>query len=155
MVGLFAGLFEVFEARMVCGVFDGYGLYLFGDEAGEAFVEREAEGADAAWVEAEGRGEDEVRAIGLEQVGGADVGFEARRDEGDDVHESVGGFAALLGEVGDFFERQDVTGVKFFVGLAHRHGLTFRCGPEDGVSTPVPACNEQMQRKWDLKELKL
>ncbi len=126
VVGLFAGLLEVFEARMVCRVFDSDGLYLFGDESGESLIEREAECADAPWVETQGRSEDQVRTIWFEQVGRADVCLEARRDEGDYVHEGVDRFAALFSEVGEFFEGQNVAGVKFFVRLAHRHGLTFR-----------------------------
>jgi hypothetical protein len=52
MICLFAGLFEVFEARVIGCVLDGYGSYLFGDQACEALVESEAQRADAAWMEA-------------------------------------------------------------------------------------------------------
>ena len=69
MICLFAGFFEVLEARVIGCVLDGYGSYLFGDQAGEAFVESEAQRADAAWMEAEGRGQDEVGAVGFEEVG--------------------------------------------------------------------------------------
>ena len=70
-------------------------------------------------MEAEGRGKDQVGSIGLEQIGRADVGFEACRDERDDVHEGVGGLAALFGEVGDLFQSQHVVRIKCIKGLGH------------------------------------
>jgi len=144
MICLFARFFEVLEAWVIGCVLDSYGSYLFGDQTGETFTESEAQRADAAWMEAEGRGQDEVRAIGFEQIGRADVGLEACRNEGDDVHEGVGGLATLFGEIGDLFQGQDVTGVKFFVERSHWRGLTFRSASET-VQTVVPACRNRMQ----------
>ena len=65
-------------------------------------------------VEAEGGGEDEIGAIGLKQIGGADVGVKAGGDERDHVHQGVGGLAALFGKAGDFFEGQNQVGVHRF-----------------------------------------
>ena len=76
-------------------------------------------------MEAEGRGQDQVGSIRLEQIGGTDIGPEPGGDQGDDVHEGVGGFASLFGEARDFFHGQDVTGISFFVGLGHRDPLAF------------------------------
>ena len=130
MVHLFAGLLEVLEAGMVADILDGDGQHLLGDQAGEALADGHAQGADAARMQAEGGGQDQVRAIRLQQIGGADVGAEARGDQGDDVHEGVGRLAALLGEVGDLFHGQDMTGISLFVGLGHRDTLAFRFGSE-------------------------
>ena len=108
MVLLFARLLEVLEARMRGGVVDGDGDNAFGDQAGEAFVQRHAQRADAARAEAEGGGENQVGAIGLEQVGGADVGAEARGDQRDDVHQRVGGVASIAREGSNLFQGQYV-----------------------------------------------
>ena len=83
------------------------GRTCFGDQAGEALVEGHAQGADAAGMEAERGGEHEVGAIGLEQIGGADVGAETRGDQRDHVHERVGGLAAILREVRDLIQGQE------------------------------------------------
>ena len=64
--------------------------------------------ADAAWAQAEGGGKNQVGAVGLEKVSGADVGLEALGDEGDDVHQRFGGFAFLAREIADFVEGQDI-----------------------------------------------
>src|SRR5580698_437463 len=130
MIGLFAGFFEVFESRMIGCILDSYGFYLFGDQACEALVESEAQRADAAWMEAKSCGQDEVGTVGFEEIGRTDVGLEACRNEGDNVHEGVGGLATLFGEVGDLFQGQDVTGVKFFVERSHWRVLTFRSASE-------------------------
>ena len=124
-------------------VLDGDRQYLLRDQAGEALVERHAQGADAAGVEAEGRGQHQVRSIRLQQIGGADIGPEARGDQSDHVHEGVGGLATLLGEVGDFFHGQDMTGVSFFVGLGHRDTLAFRYVSNATVPGPVKMTCDQ------------
>ena len=87
---LFAGFLEVLEARMIRRVVDGNGHDLLGDQAGEPFVQRHAQRADAARMQAERGGQHEVGAVGLQQVGGADVGAEARGDQRHDVHQRVG-----------------------------------------------------------------
>jgi hypothetical protein len=95
VVLLFAGLLEVLEARMLLDVVDGDRQHLLGDQAGEALVDGHAQRADAARMQAEGGGEDKVAAVGLQQVGGADVGAEAHGDQGDNIHQGVGGLAAF------------------------------------------------------------
>jgi hypothetical protein len=54
---------------MLPGVIDGHGQYLFRDQAYEAFMERHAQCTDTSWVEAKGGSQDEVRSIGLKQIG--------------------------------------------------------------------------------------
>ena len=102
VVDLFAGFDEVLETGMIFDLFDGDGQNLFGDQAGQAFVERHAQGADTSWVQTQGRSQDQVRSIRLQQIGGADVGSEPGCDQCDDIHEGVGRLAAFFGEVCDF-----------------------------------------------------
>ena len=90
VVHLFPGFLEVLEAGVVAGVYDGDGHYLFCHHAGKAFAERHAQGANASGVQAYGGGQDQVRAIGLQQIGGAHIGREPGGDQGDQVHEGVG-----------------------------------------------------------------
>ena len=80
VVQFFTGLLEVLEAGVVGDVGDGDGQDLFGDQAGEALVERHAQRADATRVQAERGGQHQVRPVGLQQVGGANVGAEAHGD---------------------------------------------------------------------------
>ena len=120
VVHLFAGLLEVLEAGMIADVGDGDGQDLLGDQAGEALADGHAQGADAAGMQAERGGENQVGAVGLQQIGRADIRAEAHGDQGDDIHQGVGRLAALPGEVGDLFHRQDMIGISFFVGLAHQ-----------------------------------
>ena len=126
VVHLFAGLLEVLETGMVGDVRDGDRQHLLGDQAGEAFAERHAQRADAARVQAERGGEDQVGAVGLQQISRADIGAEAHGDQGDDVHQGVGRLAALLGEVGDLLHRQDMIGVGCCVRLGHALTLRLR-----------------------------
>ena len=65
----------------------------------------------------------QVRAVRLQQIGRADIGPEARGDQGDHIHQRVGGLAALLGEFGDLLHRQDMVGVLGFIRLGHRFSL--------------------------------
>ena len=66
---LFPRLLKVLETGMLPGVIDGHGQYLFRDQAYEAFMERHAQCTDTSWVEAKGGSQDEVRSIGLKQIG--------------------------------------------------------------------------------------
>jgi len=75
-------------------------------------VNAHAQLADAAWTQAERGGEDEVGAIGLEKVGGADVGLEALGNEGDNVHQRFGRLAFLARQIADFVEGQDIAAVR-------------------------------------------
>jgi hypothetical protein len=88
-------------------------------------------------VEAEGRGQDQVGSIRLEQIGGTHISPEPGGDQGDYVHEGVGSFAALFGEACDFFHGQDVTGIGFFVVLGHRDPLALYLFRNAIVAGPV------------------
>ena len=127
VVVLFAGLLEELEAGMVLDVGHGDGKQLLGNQAGQAFAERHAQHADGSRMKAEGGGQDQVRPVGLQQVGRADIGFEARGDQRHDIHQRIGGLAALPGQVCDLFQREEMSGVSCCGGLGHWLTVAFRC----------------------------
>jgi hypothetical protein len=104
LIGVFSGFAKVFEAGMVLGLLDGDGAQLLGDETGEAFVDRQAEDADALAAEADGGGENEVGAVRFEQISGANLGFKALGNQSDDVVQGFGGLAAIRAQIRDVFE---------------------------------------------------
>ena len=65
---IFAGVAEVLEARMRDRIGNDDGLQLLGDETGQAFGDPHPDLSDAFRPQPLGRGEHEVRAIGLEQM---------------------------------------------------------------------------------------
>ena len=136
VVYLFSRLFEILKTWMFTDILHGNRQHLLRDQAGKALVDGHAEGADAARVKAEGGGQDQVGSIRLQQIGGADVGAEARGDQGNHVHEGIGRLAALLGEVRNLFHGQDVTGISLFVGLGHRDTFVFRFSSECNRARP-------------------
>ncbi len=119
LVGLFARLAEIFETRMTGGMFDGHRPHLLGHQTGQAFVQRHAQRADALRAKSERRGQHQVGAVRLQQVGGANVGLKAPGDQRDDVHQRLGGLAALGREMADLFQRQNVTGSSSAGRLSH------------------------------------
>ena len=104
-IRILAGVLEVLEARMRGRVVHDQRPQLLGDEADQAFVEPHADPADAIGLQADGGGEDQVRAVRAEQVDGADVGAEAALNELDDVGQRLGGVAGHRGEAADVVER--------------------------------------------------
>ena len=69
VVFLFSRLLEVLETRVTSGVADGHRHDLLRHQACQAFVERHTQCANAAWVEAKGCGQYQIRSIRLEQIG--------------------------------------------------------------------------------------
>ncbi len=65
--------------------------------------------ADALPAKADGCCQHQICAVGFEQVGRTNVGLKSLGDEGDDVHQGLGGLAFLRREVGDFLESEDVS----------------------------------------------
>ena len=104
------------------GVGDDLRPQLLGDQAGQAFGQPHADAADALGPQADGRGQHQVGAIGLEQVDRADVGVEPPLNQVDDVGQRLGGVAALRDEPADFLERpeQRVLVARRHVSDAHR-----------------------------------
>jgi hypothetical protein len=109
LVGVFASFAKIFEARVSVGLLNCYRTDLLRHQAGEAFVDGHAELADAFGAKADRGSEDQVGAVRLKQVGGADFGLKALGDEGDDVHQSFGGLAFRGGKGRDFVEGEDVS----------------------------------------------
>jgi hypothetical protein len=102
---------EVFEARVARDLGHSERSDLFGDESSESFVQGKVQRTDAGLSQADGRGEHEVRAVGLEQIDRADFGAELACDDADDFEQSFGGTAALLTERSEFFDAEDVLGL--------------------------------------------
>ena len=125
MVLVFARFLEVFVAGMLARVGHGHRKQLFGDQAGEAFVQRHAQRADALRMQAERGGKHQVRAVRFQQVGRADVGLEARGDQRHHVHQRIGRLALLLRQAGNLFQRQNQVGVSGFAGRGHRDTFAF------------------------------
>lgn len=99
---LFARLAEELVPRVLTDSVDGDRMHLFGDQAGETFMQRQTQRADAFAAQAEGGGENEVGAIRLQQISGTDIGVEAPGNQGDHVHQSFGGLAAFSRQIADF-----------------------------------------------------
>ena len=97
------------------------GRNLFGDQTGQALVKRHAQRADAARMKAERRGQHQVGAIRLKQISRADIGAETGGDQRDNVHQRVGGLAAVLRETGYFIEGQHLGCIHCFRRNAHRY----------------------------------
>ena len=103
MIVIFAGFAEIFEPRMVLRLFHGDRPHLLGDKSRQAFVQRHAQRADALRAQAHRGRQHQIRAVRLQQIGGANIGLEAAGDQRNHVHQRLGGFAALLREIRDFF----------------------------------------------------
>ena len=95
MIEVLAGFREELEARMTRGVGHHERRELFGRQAHQPFVHAHPHAAYARRVEADGGGQLEVPAVGVEQVDGADVAFELLLDGARDVGERLGWIAAV------------------------------------------------------------
>ena len=69
LVSILAGFAEVLEARMIPDLFNGHRAELFRDQADESFIDCHAKFADAFPAKPERRGQNEIGAVGLQQVG--------------------------------------------------------------------------------------
>jgi hypothetical protein len=112
LVIILAGFAEVLEARMIPDLFHGHGADLFRDQAGESFIDCHAQLADAFPAQPERCGQDEIGAVGLQQVGGANIGAKPSGNQGDHVHQGLGRLAGLRRQVRDFLPGQHVVGVE-------------------------------------------
>jgi hypothetical protein len=108
---VFPRIAKEFEAGMFRGIVDGDGKYLFRYQAGEALVKRHAQRADTSRMKAKGGSQNQVGAVGLQQVSRAHIGPEPRGDQSDYIRKGIGRLAPLLGEVCDLFQSQDKTGI--------------------------------------------
>ena len=94
VIRVFARLTEILEPRVRRRVFDDERAELLADESGEAFGEAHPDAADAVGAKADGGGEHQRGAVGLQQIHRADVGREPALDQLDDVGQRLGGVAA-------------------------------------------------------------
>ncbi|MGD1097405.1 MAG: hypothetical protein ABSB35_36140 [Bryobacteraceae bacterium] len=81
-------------------------------------MECETKSADTFPAKSEGRGQHEVGPIRFQQIRRTNIGLKSARNQGHDVHESLGRLAAVLSEVPDLFQSEHVVGVRI-VGLGH------------------------------------
>ncbi len=72
-LAFFSRLVEVFESRMPRRILDGDRPQLFGDHAGESFVQRHADSANALAAQSDRRGQQQVRPVLLQQIHRANV----------------------------------------------------------------------------------
>jgi hypothetical protein len=107
VVGIFAGLAEVLEARMPHGVGHHERLELLGDQSGQPLRRAHAHAPDTLWPQPHGSRQDEIGPVGLEKVDGAHIRIEPRLDQMDDVVQRLGRVAAAGGETADLFERPE------------------------------------------------
>ncbi len=105
---------------------DGHWLHVFGNQPGQAFAQRHAQNANALGAQADGGGQHQVGAIGLEQVDRAHVGVEAPGNQRHHVHQRLGRLAAFLREVGNLIQREDVAGRARAGFLAHVQGVSHK-----------------------------
>ncbi len=125
VVLLFARLLEILVARMLARILHRNRPHLLSNQPHQALAERHAQGADATWMQTESRRKHQVRSIRLEQVRRTHIGPEARCHQRHHLHECVGGFAPVLGEVCDLIQCQNKIGVSCFRRLTHRYTFAF------------------------------
>ena len=100
-------LVEVLEARVLRRVAHEHRPQLLGDQPCQPLGDPHLHPADALRPQADRGRQHQRRAVGLEQVDGADVGDEALLNEVDDVGQGFRRIAAAGDELTDFFERPE------------------------------------------------
>jgi hypothetical protein len=104
---------------MILDVSNSHRNDLFRHQARKSLIEWHAQFADATRVETKGRRQNQIRPIGLKQVCGADIGLETLGNQGHNVQEGIGGFAAVFCEIGNFTHRQHMGAIQQFICLSH------------------------------------
>ena len=79
-------------------------------------------------MQAQRRRQHQVRAVRLQQIGRADIGPEPRRNQRHHVHQRLGRLAALLGQIGDLLQSQNMIGVSGFADRGHHYRLSISSG---------------------------
>ncbi len=105
LVGILAGFAKVLETGMLVDLLDRHRTHLLGDQADQALVQAQAQGADGLGAEPDRRGQHQIGAIGFEQVGRAHLGLEAPGNQGGNLHEDLSRFAAPLRQTAYFLKR--------------------------------------------------
>ena len=106
-VGILAGLAEILESRVRRRVGDELRPQLFRHKTGQPLAQTHPDPAHALGSQTDGCRQHEVCAVGLEQVGGADVGMEPVLHELDDVLEGFRGVSALRNQRADLVDRPE------------------------------------------------
>ena len=119
LIVVLTGFAEILEAGMILGVLHGHRTHLLRHQAGETFVNGHAQGANALRAQPHGRGQHQIGAVGLQQIGRADIGLESFGDQRDDIHQGLGGFAALGCQIADLLQGQDIAVIVRGSRLAH------------------------------------
>jgi hypothetical protein len=115
-VRIFARFGKILEARVRRCVGDELWSEAFGDKPREPLREPHPDPADAFGTQPHRCGQDQVGAIGLEQVDRTDVGAEPALDEMNDVVQGFRGVAARRHQPADFLERPQRR-----ILVTHRH----------------------------------
>ena len=68
---------------------------LFGDQARQPLIHRHSQFPNTLMAQAKGRGQHQIRAVGLQQVGGANLGTKTPRNQRDHIHQGLGWFTGL------------------------------------------------------------
>ena len=116
LVGIFAGLPEVLETRMTLRQPHSYGTHLFRHQARQSFVDCHSQIADTLPPKAHGCGQHQIGPIRLEQICGTDISLKSLGNQGDDIHQGLGGLALLPREVGDLLQSEDVRDLAHVAG---------------------------------------
>ena len=104
---ILAGIAEVLEPRMRDRIGHDHRLHLFGHQTGQAFGDPHPDLPDAFRPQPLGRGQHEVRAIGLEQIDRADVGGKPLANQRGDVGQCFRGIAVAGDQQADLIERPE------------------------------------------------
>ncbi len=135
LILVFARLEEILEAGMLFHLLHGNRPNLFRYQSRQPFVNSHAQTADTLGSKADRCRQHQVRAIRFQQVRGTNIRLTSPRDERDHIHQSLGRFAAVVRQIADLVECENVGVVrsrlarvlKLLVVLVHpesrnRHG---------------------------------
>ena len=132
---------------MLSDIVDRHGKHLLRDKAREPFVDRHAQGANTAGMQAKSGSQDKIATVGFKQICGAGIGAKACRDQRNNVHQGIGRLAAFVRKAGDLLHRQNKIGVRRIVGSGHRFASAFRSDLRDETSTRVASLDTECKGK--------
>ena len=112
LVGILAGFDEILKARMLPHLFHRYRTNLFRNQADQSFIHGHAQLAHAFRAQPQCRRQHQIGAVGLQQVGGTNIGAEAPCNQRDHVHQGFGRLSRLRSQVRDLIPRQHVVDVE-------------------------------------------
>ena len=119
LISVLACFTEIFKTWMSFHLFHRDRGNLLRHQPCQSFVQSHAKGSHALGAEPESRRQHQVRSIRFQQIRRANISLKTFGDQGDDIHESFGGFAALSRQVTDLIQGQNIAIVRCRSGLAH------------------------------------